>query len=346
MKRYIILTAVLALLAPAFLSARPPHVSHGGGQHYSGGGHATIHHVPSFSGVAPRQVQPQVTIPRQHVTAGTRIGPNIAVGNGRAALVTGRGGDPARNWNTAWSNRPYYAYHRGWHQGHWGYWGGIPLFWLGASALGGGWLLPPGESLAYSNPYYAAPDMTYELPVPDYSTPIPVPDGGGTTYSEEDVQPPDLQDFDSARDAFRKGDYATALSLINRALGKTAGDVAMHEFRALTLFAMGMYRDAAAGIYAVLSAGPGWNRDTLMALYPDADAYTRQLRTLEKYARDNPRSAEARFVLAYHYLTLDRRDQAIQELREVGQLQPGNVLARELLKALTTQTESAPADRE
>ncbi len=40
-------------------------------------------------------------------------------------------------------------------------------------------------------------------------------------------------------------------------------DAALHEFRALVLFALQRYDDAAAALYAVLTAGPGWDWATL-----------------------------------------------------------------------------------
>ena len=39
-------------------------------------------------------------------------------------------------------------------------------------------------------------------------------------------------------------------------------DASLHEFRALVLFALGQYEQAAATLYAVLSNGPGWDWTT------------------------------------------------------------------------------------
>ena len=74
-------------------------------------------------------------------------------------------------------------------------------------------------------------------------------------------------------------------------------DPTLHEFRRQTLFALGRYDEAAAPLYAVLSAGPGWDWTTLISLYADPEAYTQQLRALEDYCTQNPNSAAGHFVL-------------------------------------------------
>ena len=53
----------------------------------------------------------------------------------------------------------------------------------------------------------------------------------------------------------------------------------------------------------MLAVGPGWDWNTLIGLYPNVSVYTEQLRALESYCNLNPKSAPARFVLAYFYLT-------------------------------------------
>ena len=43
------------------------------------------------------------------------------------------------------------------------------------------------------------------------------------------------------------------------------------------LFALQKYPESAAAIYAVLSAGPGWDWTTMSGLYPNVNVYTQQL---------------------------------------------------------------------
>jgi tetratricopeptide (TPR) repeat protein len=151
-----------------------------------------------------------------------------------------------------------------------------------------------------------------------------------------------LAAFEGARDAFRNGDYRRALATTDQALAQMPNDSVMHEFRALCLFAMRDYRQAAAAVYAVISVGPGWDWTTLCNLYPDVSTYSGQLRALESYCEQNPRTADARFLLAYHYMLGGHNPEAANLLKEVVQLQPNDQLSAQLLKGLTTPPDQQP----
>ena len=154
-------------------------------------------------------------------------------------------------------------------------------------------------------------------------------------------------EFDRAREAFARGDPKAALALVDAAIKDLPTDATLHEFRALCLFALKDYRRAAETLYAVLAAGPGWDWETMHALYPDVATYTEQLRTLEAYQRANPTSPEASFVLAYQYLVLGHLDAAIRQLENVVKLLPESQLASELLAALKAEAnEHAPSPGE
>ena len=137
--------------------------------------------------------------------------------------------------------------------------------------------------------------------------------------------------LDAARDAFAQGDYAAALTQCDKAIAKTPSDTVPHEFRALALFALHRYTEAAASLYAVLSIGPGWDWTTMSSLYPDANVYTEQLRALEKYVGANPNSADARFVLAYQYLTCGHTDAAAAQFKAIVRLNPKDQLSAQIL---------------
>ena len=137
--------------------------------------------------------------------------------------------------------------------------------------------------------------------------------------------------FDAARNAFMQGDYTTALAQVDQAIAQVPNDTVLHEFRGLALFALGRYKEAAAADYAVLSAGPGWDWTTLSGFYPNVDIYTEQLRALEHYAKSHPAAAEARFLLAEHYLTCGYTDAAAAQLKEVVRLNPKDQLSAQLL---------------
>ncbi len=119
-------------------------------------------------------------------------------------------------------------------------------------------------------------------------------------------------------------------------------DPALHEFRALALFALGRYDEAAAALYAVLSVGPGWDWSTMISLYGNPDAYTQQLRALENNVTQNANSAANRFVLAYHYLTQGHMNEAADQLKAVVSLQPKDQLSAQLLQQIQ-QKDGSPA---
>jgi uncharacterized protein (TIGR03066 family) len=272
------------------------------------------------------------------------------------------GGGYWNGWAHGWAN----GYNRGfwnggwggyWHGGYGGYWGrpwyAAPIAWgLGAWALGS--VMYNSGYASYSNPYYE--DGGDTAAYYDYSQPITVinqqPDAVAETaavasdpaaavdpaVTAANVPPPspEIQEgtahMDLARDAFKNGDYAGAMRELDVAIKALPRDAALHEFRALVFFAMKDYKQAAATLYAVLSAGPGWDWTTLSGMYASNSTYTDQLRELETYVKANPTAADARFVVAYHYLTCGHTEAARKQYEEVLKLQPNDQLSAQLLK--------------
>jgi tetratricopeptide (TPR) repeat protein len=197
----------------------------------------------------------------------------------------------------------YGAYHNGWVHGYWNghnaaawgwhnpYWGGWGLGLGLGLGMGLGWGLPfwgYGSALygmgymPYYNPYYDGAGVAAQPAVVapyDYTQPIDT----STAPVAEEVASPALTLFDTARTSFQQGDYTAALRQADQALATLPNDTSLHEFRALCLFALGRYDEAAATLYAVLAVGPGWDWTTLISLYPNVDVYTTQLRALEEY---------------------------------------------------------------
>jgi hypothetical protein len=214
----------------------------------------------------------------------------------------------------------------------------------GMSTLGGwglGSVASTWMSTSYSNPYYAtvvAAQPAQATVVYDYSRPINVaaaPPDASVTESTEQV-------FSAARDAFMAGDYQRALDLSDQVLKATPDASVVHEFRAMCLFALKRFDEAAAVDYAVLTAGPGWNWSTMSGLYSGVDVYTDQLRALEAYARANPNSTSAHFLLGYHYMVQGHQEAAVAQFEAVVQLQPDEKLSAQFVKALKKAAEPAP----
>jgi tetratricopeptide (TPR) repeat protein len=194
----------------------------------------------------------------------------------------------------------------------------------------------------YTNPYYStvvATQPAQTTVVYDYSQPINVSAAPPDTSVAESTE----QVFSAARDSFKAGDYQRALDLTDQVLKQTPNVAVVHEFRALCLFALKRYDQAAAVAYSVLTAGPGWNWTTLVGLYPDVDTYTNQLRGLEAYARSNSSSASANFLLAYQYLVQGNKDAAGTMFERVVQLQPKDELSASFAKLYKKSAEVAAA---
>ena len=268
----------------------------------------------------------------------------------------------ANHWNSGYVN-PHYG---GWYNGCWGgNWGSNGGWWapfaVGAATWGlastlGSWGWGYGGG-GYVNPYYSAVPAAIVASSPyDYSQPVVVNnyvtnDGdltdastvqGGTATSESAPSPSDAA-FDAALSSFKQGDYAAALAGCDEAVKLAPNDSVIHEVRALSLFALGRYPEAAATLNAVLAAAPGMDWTTLSGLYGSVDAYTQQLRKLEDFCRANPDSAAGYFVLAYHYLVGGYSDMAADALRVVVAKQPGDVVAKRLLDSLAPKEEKPPA---
>jgi hypothetical protein len=236
---------------------------------------------------------------------------------------------PYRPWRD-----PYDHVHSNWHHGYWGF-QTMPSFWVSSSS---GWSSLGSVGYSFRNPYFTAPVNT--VAAFNYSRPIVTTSANLVRPEVTEIAERQMAD---AREAFRLGETAAALDKVNQAIQMLPDDRTLHEFRALCLFARGDYADAASVIYSVLASGPGWDWDTLSALYPNIDTYITQVKLLSNYVANRPDRGDARFLLAYHFLTLGYTDAAIEQLQAVVRLQPGDRLANDLLSALKQQGTAAPS---
>jgi tetratricopeptide (TPR) repeat protein len=170
-----------------------------------------------------------------------------------------------------------------------------------------------------------------QQPIYDYAVPIDTM----STVPDAAVADPAEAAFDQAREVFKAGDPNRALSLTDQALKSLPNDTTIHQFRAIVLFALKRYDEAAAVLYGVLSVGPGWDWTTLISLYADVNIYTAQLRALERDVDSHPNSAPARFVLAYLYLTQGQAGAAIGQYKAVLELQPQDRVSALIADSLT-----------
>jgi tetratricopeptide (TPR) repeat protein len=327
-----------------------------GGRSFADVGRAGGAVGPAGNAVGGRSNLGAVSGPRGTAVGGSRgvagVGPEGAFGaRERGGVAAGPGGAVAGRSYGAAAYRPYGynaygGYHAGWVHGYWGghdaaawgwrspYWGawgaglGLGLGW-GLASWGFGSALYGMGYMPYANPYYGGTVAAAVAPY-DYSQPIDTV----SAPAEESVTSPAVALFDAGRASFQQGNYTDALSQTDQALAKLPNDTTLHEFRALCLFALKRYDEAAAALYAVLSVGPGWDWTTLIGLYPNVEVYTDQLRALESYCTTDSQSASARFVLCYHYLTQGHTEAAVDVLKQVVALKPSDTLSAKLLKQL------------
>jgi Tfp pilus assembly protein PilF len=331
---------------------------HGGASGYSGyhGGESAWHagsHTPSFS-------TPHTDFSPTHSNlASGAWSHNVAHPAAHSAWAdhanTVRANHPAYPDH---GYRPDHGYHPDWYHGNWHdhgdhYWHHWPGWW-GSGFIAGAALADLTTPwswgyIPYANPYCAGPIVVEGTSV-DYSQPLALaagPAADSTPEPDDDDQqpaaPPAAQPLDAARAAFQKGDYAAALAQCDKAIATNPKDTMPNELRGAILFAMHRYDEAAAALYAVLSVGPGWDWTTMDSLYGDVSVYSEQLRALEKYVHDNPDSAQARFVLAYQYLTCGYADAAAKQFKAVVRLNPKDQLSAQILSALTTPETTKPS---
>lgn len=279
-------------------------------------------------------------------------------------------------YHNGYGYRPgYWGNHGNWYNGYWGWhrpminnfyggyggWGMGGFGWgLGTGLLLGGlsgWAF--GSSLCnwgympYHNPYYV-PTNTVVV-----SQPVYVDGASQATLSQADYnysQPlnteapaPDqavsdqaLNTFDQARNDFMAGSYQAALDGVNKAIAQLPNDAVLHEFRAITLFALGKYPDAAATLYPVLSIQPGMDWTSMSSLYPSMANFETQLRALEADRDQNPTNASDLFLLGYLYSSMGYKEQAAEQYTKLIAVQPQDTLSKGLLKAIQEADKAPP----
>lgn len=256
-------------------------------------------------------------------------------------------------WNRHWSTR--YSYYRRpalyYPPGYGTYYAapstfvpwGLACWTLGRLAYDTGYY-------SYYNPYVAPPVST-STTIIRYAEPITVVAANNEPVSEEAANTAAEKAsaaMDRAREAFLAGDYVAASNAVDDAISHAPGDQVLHEFRALTLFALGRYAEATGVLHSVLASGPGWTWETMIGFYGEPDRYTEQFRRLEDHVVANPGSAEVHFLLGYHYLVGENLVEAEAMFAKAAELQPSDTVSRQLesLLAESGSASGAEADPE
>ncbi len=251
-----------------------------------------------------------------------------------------------------WGSRPWWgagSCHT-WHHGHWNYgyssrWYSNRYYYNNNSSFASGvmwgigvWSL--GNLIydmgyqSYRNPYPAPPVQSESSKSTIvYNQPISVTAAANPPGDEEIAKIAETKSneaLERSRAAFKGGDYVLALKANEEAIGHTPGDSTLHEYRALCLFALGKYGDAAGVLNPVLASGPGWGWDTMVDFYQSSTVYDGQLRKLESYVQGRPDAADGHFLLGYHYLVCGHTEKAYEHFKTTAELQPADSIARQL----------------
>ena len=144
--------------------------------------------------------------------------------------------------------------------------------------------------------------------------------------------------------AFKAGDYLKALELCNKAIGESPGDGALHEYRALVLFALGKYSEAAGVLNPLLAGGPGWDWTTMVTLYDSQETYTGQLQKLEGFSKSKPDDASAHFLLGYHYMVCGHIEEAQAQFARAAELQPADTISKQMADLLAATSVDGEED--
>ena len=153
--------------------------------------------------------------------------------------------------------------------------------------------------------------------------------------------------MENRKQAFKENNYLKALELCDKAISESPGDGGLHEYRALILFALAKYGEAAGVLNPILVSSPGWDWSTMVQLYDKQETYTNQLRKLEEYAAANTEVASAQFVLGYHYMVCGYLEEAGTAFAKAAELEPADRVAAQLASLAqnsTTSEETEVAD--
>lgn len=249
------------------------------------------------------------------------------------------------SWNCGWRRPPLY-YPPRWP----GYYTGpstAAVVGWGLVGWGLGNLIFDCGYSSYYNPYPVQPVIIDAGPPVTYSQPITVVATETAPATEEVATAQATKSellMNESLESFKESDYLTALEAVNKAIAESPGDGAFHEYRALVLYALGQYGEAAGVLNPLLVSSPGWDWSTMIQLYANADTYTEQLRKLEAYAKSNDESAPTQFLLGYHYMVCTYLDEAAVAFAKAAELQPADQVAVQMAALAAASTTSGDED--
>ena len=214
---------------------------------------------------------------------------------------------------------------------------------LGTTGILLQWTLVAAAQVPPTAPPAIEPQKTVVVPPAPVTDVTSVPVAPAPTAINSKVASRCEQSLVQAAASFKQSDHDSSLKILNQALTQCPDDPTLHELRALVFFAKGDYETASNSLHISMANGRKyWMWPEMIRLYPDAATYTKQLRTLEAFAKSHPADAGARFVEAYHYIVMGYPEAAARELELVVRLQGDDRLAVEILKTVAKPATPQP----
>jgi tetratricopeptide (TPR) repeat protein len=139
------------------------------------------------------------------------------------------------------------------------------------------------------------------------------------------------RDYTLARNAFANADYDNAYMWAQNS-NNHVPRARNHVLMAQTLFAQGIYSAAAWEARAAVAMEPLIDSTTLYSYYDfNVPRFRRHFQALQDFVRQNPSSADARFLLGYQHRILNQKEPAHAQLAIATVLEPLDTVAKEML---------------
>jgi tetratricopeptide (TPR) repeat protein len=307
----------LALAGMLFVGATSAFGREGGGRGGGGGSR-------NFSGNAGRSFSGNVG----RSFSGSAVTPRASTGNWTGRNWSGEN-RTAGNWDRGRDGR-------GWGDRDWGWrWNGSNWIWAIAPLVTGyGWgdgYYPGYYGYGYRYPYY---DNYYDGNYDDYAQPSY---SGSYTYSQPGYSTGTMmsgsqdQYLSQAIAAFQSGNYRDAERLAHHAVLDEQQNSQAHALLSIAAFAGGDDRTAADEAREVVNLGgvPSWSQ--IYAFYQDINRFTSHLRSLENVVKQDPKNADAQFLLGFLYLATGYRADAQEHLAIAAEQMPNDRVVANLL---------------
>lgn len=217
--------------------------------------------------------------------------------------------------------------------GHHSYYGSYPYY--GDYSLDTSF---PNYRYAISEPVVVSRPMTKDASIPNVAASPIKSECAVASASVSDVSAVNSYS-QSAKNAFRAGQFDEAARLANHALVEDSSNINLHLLLSHALFAASDYRGATMAVHRAAAIGGteklGYYVKNWRILYRNS-SYIDAMNRLNRFVNEKPDDVAARFLRGYHFMYLgDHTDYAARELAKAIKLEPNDRLAANLLATIS-----------